>query len=361
VIRTRAAVARGVIVAIALLVAATLPSASRSASEVSPGVFNEVSTGVAYITTYGCGGRPIAQGSGFLVGDSVVMTARHVVHGACKLRIFVNGERFQAKSWVFWRGGGVSESAADIATIKLDHTAEGAHVFRVRTTLQPLGSNVALVGYPLGSRLSLNQGKIVWRGTHKGAPVMEVRMVSAEGASGAPYIDDQGRVVGIHQFGLFPKNSPGAETSGYVAGLDLVRWWGPHARLDLCRAYPNGGIAGCPNSTPPPPGPPLSVTVTDAWLSYDQAGQERTNSAPGSTQSLWAWIAWSPSGRSHSLQVDVLNPQGQTVTSSAYAEPATATSSSLKLELVPPLRRGMWLIRWFVDGALASTLECSVY
>jgi hypothetical protein len=52
-----------------------LPSASWGATDVSPGVFNEVSTGIGLITTYGCGGLPIAKGSGFLVGDSVVMTA----------------------------------------------------------------------------------------------------------------------------------------------------------------------------------------------------------------------------------------------------------------------------------------------
>src|SRR4029453_8965048 len=132
-----------------LATAGALASASSASTHVSPGVFNEVSTGVALITTYGCGGRPIAQGSGFLMGESVVMTARHVVLDACKVRIRVNGGRFQASGWVYWRTGRGSASPADVATIKLDHAALGGHVFRVRTTLQPLGSNVGLIGYPL--------------------------------------------------------------------------------------------------------------------------------------------------------------------------------------------------------------------
>jgi Trypsin-like peptidase domain len=205
-----------------LAIVGSYPPISPAATDVSPGVFNEVSTGVALITTFGCGGRWIAKGTGFLVGDSVLMTARHVLIGACNARIHVNGKNFQARSWSAWRGGGASVSAADISTIKLDHAAVDAHVFRIRTTLQPLGSNVGMVGYPLANRLSLNQGKIIWRGRYRGAPVMEVRMVGAEGASGAPYIDDAGRVVGIHQVGLVPRASPNVETSGHLEGLDLV-------------------------------------------------------------------------------------------------------------------------------------------
>ena len=148
-----------------------LSSASGAATDVSPGVFNEVATGVAYITTYGCGGRPIGQGTGFLVGDSVVMTARHVVSGACRIRVLVNHERFKGLRPVAWSGSGASSSAADIATMKIDHTAGGAYVFRVRTSLPAPGTNVGMVGYPLGNRLSLNQGKIIARGKRKGAPL----------------------------------------------------------------------------------------------------------------------------------------------------------------------------------------------
>jgi S1-C subfamily serine protease len=78
----------------------SLPSASRAATDVSPGLFKKVSTGVALISTYGCAGRPIGQGTGFLVGDSVVMTARHVVQGACRVRVRVNGDTFAGKRWV---------------------------------------------------------------------------------------------------------------------------------------------------------------------------------------------------------------------------------------------------------------------
>lgn len=218
--------------------------ASEAAPDVSPGLFQKVSSGIALIKTFGCGGKPLGQGTGFLVGDSVVMTARHVLQGSCRVRVTVAGQRFEGKRWVYWASGRSTGRGEDLATLKLERPAAG-FVFRVRPSSPPAGTNLGFVGYPLGNRLSLNQGKIIWRGKRAGVPLLAVRMLGAEGASGAPFIDDAGRVVGILQIGLGSEDVLGQRTSGVLIGLDLVRWWGPRARLDLCKAYPNGGIAGC--------------------------------------------------------------------------------------------------------------------
>ena len=116
----------------------------------------------------------------------------------------------------------------------------GAHIFRVRSSSARDGSNLGMVGYPLGNRLSLNQGTIIWIGTVKGAPLLAVRMLGAEGASGAPFIDDLGRVVGILQIGLGSKDVIGQRTSGVVEGLDLVRWWGPTRAARPLSCVPEG-------------------------------------------------------------------------------------------------------------------------
>jgi len=209
----------------------------------------------------------------------VVMTARHVVTGACRIKVRTDGRNFVGTRWTAWYGGGTSPSAADLATIKLDRAANDAFVFRVRSLPVRVGLNLGMVGYPLGNRLSLNQGKIIDRAKVRGAPLLAVRMLGAEGASGSPFIDDQGRVVGILQIGLGSKDVLGQRTSGVLVGLDLVRWWGPHARLDLCRAYPSGGIAGCPGATPrPSPPPTAAIKVTSAYLSASEDGSNAQTS-----------------------------------------------------------------------------------
>ena len=179
--RRRHVLLLGQLFAAALIVgiAATgVAPSSHAARDVSPGTFSRVSSGVALIRTYGCGGKSLGQGTGFLVGSSVVMTARHVIVGACRARIRVGGETFFAKRAVSWHGGGASTSAADVATLKLDHASDG-FVFRVRSTRVPLGTNLGMVGYPLGNRLSLNQGRRSGAGKENGAPLLAVRMLGA--------------------------------------------------------------------------------------------------------------------------------------------------------------------------------------
>ena len=238
-------------IVLAIATSVLVPSSVNAAPDVSPDKFREISTGVALVKARKCNGTPLGQGTGFLVGSSVVMTARHVLKGACRLRVRVNGRNYFGTRSADWFGSGASPSAADLSTVKLDRATTDAFIFRVRSAPVRVGLNLGMAGYPLGNRISFNQGKIIGRGKVGGAPVLAVRMLGAEGASGAPFVDDRGRVVGVLQVGLSDSTDfLGQRTAGALMGLDLVRWWGPRTRLDLCRAYPNGGIAGCPGAAP---------------------------------------------------------------------------------------------------------------
>ncbi len=132
----------------------------------------------------------------------------------------------------------------DLATLKLAQPAVG-HVFRISSSGPRAGTYLGMVGYPLGNRLSLNQGKIRWVGERDGVPTLEVTMLGGEGASGAPFIDDRGFVVGVLQHGL---GVWGQQTAGVLVGVNLASLWGLQLRLSLCRNYPNGGIVGCPGA-----------------------------------------------------------------------------------------------------------------
>lgn len=339
-----------VCVAFASVAVIVVPSAG-ARSAVSPDTFSEVSHGVALIKTFTCGGRPIAQGTGFLVGTSVVMTARHVVTDACRVRVHVAGKTFAAKRWAAWSGGGASASAADLATIKLGQSVADGFVFRIRTSPIHTGINLGMVGYPLGNRLSLNQGKLIERAKVHGAPVIAVRMLGAEGASGAPFIDDQGRVVGVLQIGLGSKDVLGQRTSGVLVGLDLVRWWGPHARLDLCRAYPNGGIAGCPGSKPTPPPPTAeTVKVTAASVSDTEDGPPRASfvTAPSVTVVLRIDFAATTTKR-HTGNEYALGPSGERVNGCGGTIGVGWPGYTCQFDLTSPAP-GSWRIVYSIDG-----------
>jgi uncharacterized protein YjbI with pentapeptide repeats len=215
-----------------------------------PGLFADLSSGIALVRTFNCGGTATGEGTGFLVGSSVVMTARHVTRGACRLKVSIDGGWVGVSGWTSWHKAGRADlNSADVATIKLKSQVSG-HVFVIRTSSAAIGTNLAALGHPLGNDISLNQGNVVEKGRVAGIPMLAVRMLAAEGGSGSPLVDNHGNVVGILQLGLGASDILGQRTSGVILGIDLPSWW-PTARTNLCHAYKSGGIPGCASSPPP--------------------------------------------------------------------------------------------------------------
>ena len=70
-----------------LALGVTAASTEVQSSALSPARFSAISSGVVLVETFDCDGNAIALGSGFLVGTSVVMTARHVVANSCGIKV----------------------------------------------------------------------------------------------------------------------------------------------------------------------------------------------------------------------------------------------------------------------------------
>lgn len=226
---------------------------------IDPATFAAVSDGIVRVLVRGCPGGAAGQGTGFLIGEQLVMTARHVVARCRSVRVVSRNRSYAAAGIAFWHTAGArDEEVADVATLKLSRRAPG-FVFSFAKRTPRLKTTVAVAGYPLGGPLSLNQGRLVATPRVKGVPLLAVRIATAKGSSGSPFLDPAGNVVGILQAGVV--SGPGEKglmspAEGMVWGINLVRWWGPSIIRDLCRAYPRGGIPDCPGrSTPPQPAP----------------------------------------------------------------------------------------------------------
>ncbi len=296
----------------------------RSPSEAAPGstsldpvTFADLASGIGLVRDFNCAGKPTAEGTGFLVGTSVLMTARHVIHGACKVKVFIDGHWIRVKSSISWftRGRGDVDTA-DVTTMKLATDSDG-HVFAIRTWSAGVGKNVAALGHPLGNRISLNQGTVVQKGHIGTVPMLAVRMLAAEGGSGSPIVDDKGKVVGILQIGLGGKDIFGQRTSGAILGIDLPSWW-PTAKRNLCKVYRYGGITGCPSRpstnpspAPTPPPPAAGLGLTSAWLSLQNGGSKIYSIASKATVYLnLTYNHNAPSGETHTIDTTVLRPDG---------------------------------------------------
>jgi hypothetical protein len=223
---------------IACAAAATLVLGYGEASAITPQTFTHVSSGVVLIHST-CHGLQYS-GSGFLVATSVVMTADHVVKGCERVRVHTTDGRWievnSSKKWT-------EHGDLDIATLRLAQDA-GGRVFRFRSGQAPLGSQVAVIGHPLGQDLAETQGKVMFRSHGQ----IYVRVLGAEGYSGAPIVDDAGDVVAILQDGYGGKDVLGQRTAGVVSGYDFSSRWAAW-RHSLCKAYPTGGIPSCGGTT----------------------------------------------------------------------------------------------------------------
>jgi hypothetical protein len=189
------------------------------------GAFETMKGSVVRFEGSGCG---VAQGSGFVIGDNLVVTAAHVVEGMSDIRVIV-GKRSNAGEVIGFDAG------KDVALVQV--RAPLAHQVSFATHPAKVGEQVAALGYTLGEGLSFKPGVVnaVDRKARIGDVVrygmFELDSPSNHGNSGGPIIDISGRVVGILDAG--PDNAPGlrlAVPSTSAAAL-VAEWRRPgHTR-----------------------------------------------------------------------------------------------------------------------------------
>jgi hypothetical protein len=255
-----------------------------SASALDPQAFADVSSGVVLVKASCRGG--ISQGSGFLVGNAVVMTARHVVDRCHAIRVLVKRKKWvYATNWTNWWDG---KTPLDVTTLKLDQPLDHVWVFSLRPSQVPLRGYIAALGYPLGEAVSYTNGRVLYR-THDH---LLLRVLSAQGYSGGPIVDSAGRIVGLVNRGIFGRDPgflTGAYTGDNIVAYDFSSHWGRWRRT-LCHDYPKGGIENCgarpapttpstptppPSTTPPPPppppAPPPAPALAGIWTSLENS------------------------------------------------------------------------------------------
>jgi S1-C subfamily serine protease len=210
------------------------------ASALDPDSYSTIASGVVKIKATHCKGGGTSIGSGFLLGTSVVMTAHHVVAGCRQATVLVRNQQWiPATSSIHWFD---AKDDLDVTTLKLAKPTSEAWLFSIRPGQAPIGTFIAVVGYPLGQGESYTNGKLLAR---KGRRIL-LQVLAAQGYSGGPVVDTYGRVVGLVNIGLGKAGVlTGANVGDTVIGYDFSSRWGGWRRT-LCHAYPSGGIDDCP-------------------------------------------------------------------------------------------------------------------
>jgi S1-C subfamily serine protease len=142
-----------------------------------------------------CGGTQL--GSGWISGESTVVTNAHVVAGGQEVSV-IEGSTSHAGSVVLF------DPAADIAVVRVD--ALDGPPLELSTEPLPTGAPGAILGHPGGGRLLVRAAAVQKGisalgldiyGTHSvRRDVLELRARVHEGDSGGPFVRPNGRVAG---------------------------------------------------------------------------------------------------------------------------------------------------------------------
>lgn len=187
---------RGATVMLTVSSGAVIPTSAPSEVPLASwtATYQQVNGGVVRIKSAACG-EVSGTGSGFLVDKDLVATNAHVVEGSDELTVDSGGAV---------RTGDVIgiDRVADLALVRLSERLSG-HVFQPADELPEVGSDVAVVGYPLGDPLSITTGAISglerrFEGAPPDAPgMLQTDAAVNPGNSGGPLVDLDGGVVGI--------------------------------------------------------------------------------------------------------------------------------------------------------------------
>lgn len=148
-----------------------------------------------------------AEGSGLLVNPTVVLTNRHVVRDAQRLRV-----TFASGRWLTVGAQAIAtDPLTDLAVIRLPEQAEQIHGvdFSTQATFADsdkdvqVGDWVLAVGSPFGLRQTVTAGIISAKGRVELGILDQVELLQTDAAinpgnSGGPLFDQRGRVVGIN-------------------------------------------------------------------------------------------------------------------------------------------------------------------
>lgn len=171
---------------------------------------------VVKVVGQGCGGA--VNGSGFVVGDDMVVTNAHVVAGI--KRPFVQDIDGTHSAQVIW-----FDPELDLAILSTDNLAGDSLLMQEDEVGR--GTAAAVLGYPGGGGFTANPASVLNQFTAVGRDiygrgvserdVYEVAADVEEGNSGGPLINAKGEVIGV----IFAK-STSHDDIGYALTMDEV-------------------------------------------------------------------------------------------------------------------------------------------
>jgi putative serine protease PepD len=170
------------------------PAPAAPSSSVAVLAATEVRVPVVLVTASGCGGR--SRGSGVLLDGGRVLTARHVLDGASRATVEIDGVEADA-TLLALDGGGRDAALLDAPALAELPGAAVADDHRAA-----MHAPIRVLGHPYARALEEHAGTLAGvlddgPLSLDGGPVLALDAVVTQGMSGGPVVDAAGSVVGV--------------------------------------------------------------------------------------------------------------------------------------------------------------------
>jgi len=183
---------RAFLFAIAFAQAAQPQSSQQTSVDVSEIVKSSIDA-VVLIVVSDASGKPILEGSGFLVtSDGRIVTNHHVIAGATSATVKLNNGAFFPVEGLI-----ADDPEHDLAVIKVNGK-NLPHLSLHESDNLALGQHVLAIGSPLGLENSVSDGIISgFRKDEKGVNWIQTTAPASHGNSGGPLLVMDGNVIGV--------------------------------------------------------------------------------------------------------------------------------------------------------------------
>jgi S1-C subfamily serine protease len=164
-----------------------------------PAIARQARNSVVTVETKDQQGKPLAQGSGFIVAsDGKVITNYHVIQGAASGEIrFADGASYSVKGLIG------SNPERDLAVLKLETTLNQFRFLSLgNSDTVEVGEQVIAIGSPLGLEATVSPGFISGVREVNGLKLLQTTAPISPGNSGGALINLNGEVVGVPSFTL---------------------------------------------------------------------------------------------------------------------------------------------------------------
>lgn len=195
---------------ILFLLISLIPSVSFADAE---SIFKDNNKAVVVIVTYGKDGKPLSQGSGFIIGqDGIVVTNYHVISNAINIKVKAGDKVFDVEGLLS------IDKENDLVVLKI----KGNKLPAVKlgdADKENIGEKVFVISSPEGFEGTISEG--ILSGIRAITPKQKILQITApisHGSSGAPVFNVKGEVIGIAT--LLVEN---AQNLNFVMSVNLIK------------------------------------------------------------------------------------------------------------------------------------------